>query len=99
MTAAHKAAKAWYDARAGNDVFVDTEERREFREDMVRRLTGHLEPFVQAEVERVAGPLVEALEHIYARSSPASSAPPFDVIAFRGHIATILHNYRKETNK
>lgn len=49
-----------------------------------------------SELDRIAGPLVEALEHIHARSSPASSAPPFDVISFRGHIATLLHHYRKE---
>src|SRR5690242_19407462 len=61
MTAAHKAAKAWYDARAGNDIFVDTEERREFREDMVRRLTGHLEPYFKAEVQ----PLIEALAAVF----------------------------------
>lgn len=52
MTAAHKAAKAWYDANPVNADFKPTADRQEFIDDMVRRLTGHLEPYFKAEYWR-----------------------------------------------
>lgn len=94
MTAAHKAAKSWYDARAGNDIFVDTEERREFREDMVRRLSGHLEPFFKAEVERVAGPLAESLEAHHGEFARKYCTGSNDCNSCKA-----LENYRKEMSK
>lgn len=52
MTAAHKAAKAWYDANPGNIYFKPSYDRQRFVDDMVRRLAGHLEPFIKAEAYR-----------------------------------------------
>lgn len=57
MTAAHKAAKAWYDAIPVNADFKPKIDRQELIDDMVRRLTGHLEPYFKAELN----PLIEAL--------------------------------------
>lgn len=106
MTAAHKSAKAWYDAHAGNDIFVDTEERREFREDMVRRLTGHLEPYFKAEVERVAVPLIRALKEVkhdcehcdWSCINCYKSVNMKDSDLYLS-VVRALDSYRKETNK
>jgi len=62
MTAAHKAAKAWYDANpVENRSFYSDFDREEFVRGMVRSLTGHLEPFFKAEVQ----PLIEALAAVF----------------------------------
>ena len=89
MTAAYKAAKAWYDAKPIDDHLKPSYERQQFVDDLVRRLTGHLEPFFKAEVERVSGPIISALELALEDSD----------IDTRSIIRTALRNYRKEMNK